>query len=264
MNTVEEQKRGKLRNIIRKAWLRIKKLRNFWIWLWAVISVVFMILIHIAFSFVGPEWLQAKWGAGDILTYASTIALGLLAMWQNQRIQEIQDTKDRHQFAVEHFALFDFTEWDAEFYLSSDSDHKSNGKIIDSGFNGNKAVWKLQSLSNMDTLKLSFTIKNIGNAPANNLQIVDSYGQKVLHTNVLTSDEDKNDKRYILEGHSGKIIIIIDISELEKEKRMDYNLSFWNPFGSHYEQKITVRSSYTDRLIQIDAGCTLDILGDIK
>lgn len=264
MNTVEEQKKCKLRDFLRSAWLWITKHSNPLILEWAVISIVFMILIHIAFSFAGPEWLQAKWGAGDILTYASTIALGLLAMWQNQKIQEIQDTKDRHQFAAEHFALFDFTKWDAEFYSSDEPFKIRKGKNIESGFNGNKAMWKFLSLDKMDTLRLSFTIKNIGNAPANNLQIVDSYGQKVLHTNVLTSDEDINDKRYILEGQSGKIIIVIDIAELEKKKRMDYNLSFWNPFGSHYEQKITVRSSYTDRLIQIDAGCTLDILGDIK
>ncbi len=98
------------------------KLPNFWIWLWAGISIIFMLCIHVAFSFVGPEWLQAKWGAGDMLTYASTVSLGLLALWQNQRIQKIRDTKDRHQLAVEHFALFDFVQWNAEFYLSSNSD----------------------------------------------------------------------------------------------------------------------------------------------
>ena len=31
---------------------------------------------------------MAKWGAGDILTYASTVSLGLLALWQNKKIND--------------------------------------------------------------------------------------------------------------------------------------------------------------------------------
>ena len=37
------------------------------------------------------EIFHAKWGAGDILTYASTVALGLLAVWQNQKFKEEND-----------------------------------------------------------------------------------------------------------------------------------------------------------------------------
>lgn len=37
------------------------------------------------------EFFRAKWSAGDILTYASTIILGLLALWQNQRFKEEND-----------------------------------------------------------------------------------------------------------------------------------------------------------------------------
>lgn len=44
------------------------------------------------FSIKAPvSWLEAKWSAGDILTYASGVSLGLLAMWQNQRFKEEND-----------------------------------------------------------------------------------------------------------------------------------------------------------------------------
>ena len=35
--------------------------------------------------------MEHKWEAGDILTYVSTIALGLLALWQNRQIKEAND-----------------------------------------------------------------------------------------------------------------------------------------------------------------------------
>ncbi len=54
--------------------------------------VFFALLIHILFKIkTGPECLKAEWEAGDILTYASTVALGLLALWQNKRFKEEND-----------------------------------------------------------------------------------------------------------------------------------------------------------------------------
>ncbi len=60
-----------------------------WIVIWAIGSIVFAFVIHWLFS-IEPtvEFFRAKWSAGDILTYASTIILGLLALWQNQRFKE--------------------------------------------------------------------------------------------------------------------------------------------------------------------------------
>lgn len=59
---------------------------------WIIASIVFAILIHILFVADAPcDKLQAQWGAGDILTYASTVALGLLAVWQNQKFKEEND-----------------------------------------------------------------------------------------------------------------------------------------------------------------------------
>ena len=59
---------------------------------WAIASGVFAVLIHILYAIPAPcDFLENKWGAGDILTYVSTVALGLLAVWQNQRFKEEGD-----------------------------------------------------------------------------------------------------------------------------------------------------------------------------
>ncbi len=65
-----------------------------WTWIITPIicSIVFAIVVHILYSIPAPtECLVHKWEAGDILTYVSTVALGLLAVWQNQRFKEEND-----------------------------------------------------------------------------------------------------------------------------------------------------------------------------
>lgn len=72
---------------------KVKKwIQSHLICLWVVSSVLFAIIIHILFSLhISNEWWSAKWSAGDILTYVSTVALGLLAVWQNKKFKEESD-----------------------------------------------------------------------------------------------------------------------------------------------------------------------------
>ena len=66
--------------------------REHWICSWIIISVVYAVVIQILFSFTTNNvFLVAHWSAGDILTYASTVSLGLLALWQNRKIQDEND-----------------------------------------------------------------------------------------------------------------------------------------------------------------------------
>lgn len=59
---------------------------------WTFASVLFAFVIHCLFSKEAPtEWLGAEWTAGEILTYTSTVALGLLALWQNKRFKKAND-----------------------------------------------------------------------------------------------------------------------------------------------------------------------------
>lgn len=62
------------------------------IFVWVISSILFAFIIHCLFSKPAPnELFVAEWSAGDILTYVSTIALGLLAVWQNNKFKEESD-----------------------------------------------------------------------------------------------------------------------------------------------------------------------------
>ena len=59
---------------------------------WVICSVLFAFIIHVFFSWGARDpWIAAKWTAGELLTYVSTVALGLLAVWQNKRFKEEND-----------------------------------------------------------------------------------------------------------------------------------------------------------------------------
>lgn len=69
-------------------WIKSHKL----ICVWAGASIIYAFIIHCLFSvYPTNSWLVAKWSAGEILTYVSTVSLGLLAVWQNQKLQEEND-----------------------------------------------------------------------------------------------------------------------------------------------------------------------------
>lgn len=79
---------------IKNLWDKIKQRcssDNKWIYTWVFLGIVFMLIVHVLFSLTGPNWLQAKWGAGELLTYVGTISLGLLTVWQNKRFKEEND-----------------------------------------------------------------------------------------------------------------------------------------------------------------------------
>lgn len=72
---------------------------------WVISSIVFAFVIHCLFSKIATnEWYAAKWGAGDILTYASTVALGLLAVWQNKKFKQENDVSQERMEKLTHKA----------------------------------------------------------------------------------------------------------------------------------------------------------------
>ena len=71
------------------------------------ISFVFALIIHILFKIPAPnEWFLPEWDAGDLLTYSSTVSLGLLAVWQNQKFKEAND-KAQEELAVQNASAQD-------------------------------------------------------------------------------------------------------------------------------------------------------------
>lgn len=74
----------------KQSWIQ----KNRWLVVWTVLSIVVALMVHCLFRIPAPfDFWEAQWTAGEILTYISTISLGLLAFWQNQKIQEEQRKK---------------------------------------------------------------------------------------------------------------------------------------------------------------------------
>lgn len=70
---------------------------------WIICSAVFAFGVHCLFSIPARnEWFAAKWTAGEVLTFVSTVALGLLAVWQNKRFKE---ENDRSQARLEKLTV---------------------------------------------------------------------------------------------------------------------------------------------------------------
>lgn len=241
---------------MKKLKMIIKKYK--WILIWACLSVIVAFLIHICFKIDAPnEFWVASWSSGEILTYISTIALGLLAFYQNNKITQLSIDRDKYTFAIEHNALFDFGDITATYM--DENGNMQRGKLIESGFNGNKAIWKGFSVSNLSLLKLEIEIENIGTCTATNLHIANNKGEKIENTNILHDYNGNNDKKYIKDGNSGIAIICLDLHQLRSSNQLEYNLTYNNPYGDKYSQKIIVTNTI-DSLIQIDTQCTLNII----
>lgn len=245
------------------------QLKKKWLWIGAVI-----IIILVAIPFIINESYKAEhgyitvWNGSDLLSFygsvlgaAGTIVLGFVAYLQNIKLHKSQKEQENKKISIETFALFDFSNFTIEFYNRADSYKKKEVKCFDSGFNGNVAFWKYHSLENMDMIHMQCNIKNIGLYPAVDIYIGDENGKKIDDSNVLSSPslDDANDKKYIVNGNVGTLIINVDINKLNSNKHLEYYLIFKNPFGCKYSQKVLVYSRYPDHsLIEINAQGNLN------
>lgn len=58
----------------------------------AILFLIFPFVVQFLFYLPSPcSFFEAKWSAGDILTYAGTVFLGVIAIWQNERLREAND-----------------------------------------------------------------------------------------------------------------------------------------------------------------------------
>ena len=69
----------------------VRKWLDHWVG-WLLICAVFLIVIQVLFSFPAPcHILDATWEAGDLISFAGTIVLGLVAWQQNARLLKVEE-----------------------------------------------------------------------------------------------------------------------------------------------------------------------------
>lgn len=103
---MKENKAFKFNNYIE--WIFTNKIKT------AVIAIslftIPLVIVHMLFKWnSGVEWIQAEWGAGDIISYIAgfeafigTTFLSFLALWQNQNHKMENDLKDKMLLDIEN------------------------------------------------------------------------------------------------------------------------------------------------------------------
>lgn len=235
---------------------RVKKWK--WIIIWAITSVIFAAVIQYLFSTPAPcDFFDAKWEAGDILSYVSTMALGLLAMWQNQKMAYDAEQKEKQNRAIEKSIIFDFDNVSCWLYDPDELlDNNTLAKIIEDGFNGDFAIRTYTRQNKKERINFSLLITNLSDYVATNLKIEKPANIKDCKTNVLHSKDDTNNKKYILPHNGGLIKIDFPYSELQSN--LCFKLCFSNQFGDKYNQNINI-VNYTESLIRIETQIILTI-----
>lgn len=55
-------------------------------WFWLLAAVLFLLIIQVSFTFPAPyKWMEATWGAGDLISFAGTMILGYIAIYQTEQ-----------------------------------------------------------------------------------------------------------------------------------------------------------------------------------
>lgn len=205
---------------------------------------------------------------GTFLAFLGTVALGAIALWQNKNIYNGNEEHERIRLAKENYVLFDFSNFNAEYYyISASGDYliRAKAREIENGFNGKKAIIMYDAINmNESKLKLVFDIINIGKFPAVNIRITDSYDNQVEDSNILHGErrenlDVENDKKYIVNGCRGVAVLNIDLNCLVSKKTLNYKLKFQNPFGDEFSQSISIKLSNKDEIIEFDLQCTLEL-----
>ena len=88
--------------------MKFKKYVRRWLWIivWALFSIFVAFITQVLFSIPAKaDIFEAAWSAGDILTYVSTVSLGLLALWQAQKIHYDDKENAKFNLALDKYVI---------------------------------------------------------------------------------------------------------------------------------------------------------------
>ena len=87
-------------------WQKIKRFRG-----WIISCIVFLVVVQILYTIPAPsKWLEARWEAGDLISFVGTIVLGIVAIWQTKEANDMskrlmQIEENRHKLEVRPFVM---------------------------------------------------------------------------------------------------------------------------------------------------------------
>lgn len=259
----------------------VKKLINWWkrrslVVQAAVISVVFAVMVHILFLWESsPWWLTADWESGDILVYAGTISLGVIALWQNQKVHDEVKKDKKRDLAMQYAPLFEFGESACLFRIidkNTDLTVKKIASKVEGSINEGKHMFIIElgerkSLYEigLHEIDLRIKIKNVGSSAAiiskSNIIVADcnSFEESLLKPRPYVPINLKN---HLPINESGLILWSIDFQKSPINQDIIGKLQFQNHFGSNYTQKIIVKITnrlFNEIILTIDPQPTITL-----
>ncbi|MFB2020765.1 hypothetical protein ACEVJL_04685 [Pseudoflavonifractor sp. P01025] len=147
-------------------------------WKWLLWSALFALGIHCLFKIPAPlPFFEHVWGAGDILSYISTILLAWIAYWQNQRYKDEADKHQQEQEAIledtnkKFLLLQENIDRQTRMLLSLENEKMIPNIQIGSGLTDSGRLRRITvSLSQKLTFgTISVHLKNIGISGVNNI-----------------------------------------------------------------------------------------------
>lgn len=226
-------------------------------WKWLLWSGLFAIIIHCLFKFPAPfPFLEGVWGAGDLLTYISTILLAWIAFWQNQRYKEESDRYQKEQDRVaeetqEKFLLIQENIERQTKLLASLEHEKMTPYIRIGGGLTESGRGRHLTISDSSPRPLPQYIAHIKNIGVNSISNIIC---RELSINDVPQDIKCSPSPFGIDD--GEVCFIMFPHLQGETQTMIFEFDVWNVIGSHYTLKYK---------LPFDSGrCLVGELLDIK
>ncbi len=228
-------------------------------WKWLLWSALFALGIHCLFKIPAPlPFFEHVWGAGDILSYISTILLAWIAYWQNQRYKDEADKHQQEQEAIledtnkKFLLLQENIDRQTRMLLSLENDKMIPNIQIGGGLTDSGRLRRITvSLSQKLTFgTISVHLKNIGISGVNNIVC------NKLSINDIPYEATSSPEVFVIVP--GEVCFLETPHLAGETQTIDFDFWVWNTIGTRY----SVRYRLPFVKGHPEAGTILDIQRD--
>lgn len=231
-----------------------------------LLFVVPLFVVHVLFKWnSGIKWIQAEWGAGDIISYIAgfeafigTTFLSFLALWQNQKHKQENDAKDKKLIEIENekIRLSNMPQ-----FLIQTCDFT---KAIDPNITLGENYQEFVPLVHTKTHGFFIQGEEIGWAPADKIPIIDknkltgfisliNCGNNTAHQvklNMIIGNKTYGDEKVYSVQKDDEMFLYLSINPTANiSEDLILQLRFFDCFQNVYEQSFKIKDIHSAMLV---------------
>lgn len=137
--------------------------------LWICIIIIFLLVVQILFSVPAPnKWLEAAWGAGDFISFVGTVSLGLVAVYQTKkaneisfRLLQIEEERRRPQIDIRAISKDKLRQYNLQQLISASTEDifvHVNSEWEEDANEGENFWFEIKNVKDMDIINILPTI----------------------------------------------------------------------------------------------------------